>query len=603
MSKTNPLSEQYFQLIDSIVDTTLKGKIRSKEQVYKMLVQGIAKGTGEIFERALSQRLETTKAQLETKVKATRIFRALQTIQGEWERWQKENQIDQAIATAVEQISQSDADHYLLIFIQLIDPNNPLGLTREQLPKLAQSLKGSNLSPELTELGQGIVDGLTIFSILEPDLISWIYEQNQSALGFGAEKNSPWSWWAKKINSPLPKQLFETLNQQGSMIELAQVAYQVELRAWVELIILLQYLQKGLVNWFDQQPYDAQFGKKLSYSTFLTFAVIWGQLSQGFDDSKKQLRESCFLMMLQILRKFARRDDFPLYGGIFASFSGDYLQNTLNYFNDPLKQVERSQEKARILTLLGYSQRTLGEYERSKLFHNEALSIAREASDSPSEIANLNHLSRLEVYQKNYNEAINYSQRAVILSRQIGNRLGEANALVNLGYSEVFKARQLETMEPTVYEQAISYLEQGLKLSQKLEDFQSQALAYNSLGIAYVVLSKPSAAITTLEKGTNVALRSGDIYLQGLNFAYLGEAYYSLGNQANAVFYACLGMSLLARIESGEWRQPAGLLTIIKGSMKDNEFESILENYRSQIIKVIGVNGYDNLPELLKKYN
>ncbi len=53
MSDSNSLSNRYQQLIDSIVDITLKGKIRSKEQVYRMLVKEIESGTGEIFERIL----------------------------------------------------------------------------------------------------------------------------------------------------------------------------------------------------------------------------------------------------------------------------------------------------------------------------------------------------------------------------------------------------------------------------------------------------------------------------------------------------------------------------------------------------------------------
>ena len=74
------LAARYLELIDGIVDLTLQGKIRSTEQVYRMLLDGVEQGTGEIFERSLSQRLAETEAQLETKLKAARMLRALQTI-------------------------------------------------------------------------------------------------------------------------------------------------------------------------------------------------------------------------------------------------------------------------------------------------------------------------------------------------------------------------------------------------------------------------------------------------------------------------------------------------------------------------------------------
>ena len=599
---SNSLSESYFNLIDRIVDTTLQGKIRSKAQVYRMLLEGVEIGTGEIFERCLTQRMEATKAQLETKLKATRILRALQTIEGEWVKWQQANQATATITAATNQITTAAEDERILTFIKVIDLNQEQPLTTNQLTKLAQNLKNQTDRADYQQIAAGITNGLASFSTIEADLISWIYEAGNN-LGFAREKPNPWRVWAKKIDSPLPRQLFETLAQNQSLDNLTGIFRQVELRAWVELVILLQYAQRGLVAWFEQQPYNAKFGKKLAYSTFLTFAFIWCELGKIFSaNNKQQLGEACFQLMLQILRTFARRDDFPLYSGIFVSFDGEYLQNTLEYFSEPLKQAEGTQEKARILTLLGYSQRTLGRYQQAHQFHQEALAIAREAEDKACEMANLNHLSRTYVQQKEYSEAINYSQRALILARQAGDRLGEANALVNLGYSKVFSARQSDTMDTESYDEAIRYLEQGVELAAKLDDIQSQSLGCNSLGIAYVILAQPTTAIASLEKGAKLAQMSGDVYLQGLSFTYLAEAYYSIEDKGRAIYYGCLSMYLLNQINSVEWRQSGGLMTIIQGQIGKEAFFNLLSNYRSQILPIIGVDGYDYLPELLQEY-
>ncbi|MGK7938583.1 MAG: tetratricopeptide repeat protein [Crocosphaera sp.] len=602
MSDSNSLSNRYEQLIDSIVDITLQGKIRSKEQVYRMLVKEIESGTGEIFERILDEKIQKITAQLEKKLKATRILRALQTIQGEWERWQQENQSQQGINLAIEQIKNSESQHLLAAFLPLLDNSNNQNFNREELQKLSQSLKELSQSLDTLELAKGIVDGLEEFSRLEPDLITWIYEQSQSTLGFGSEKQGPWPFWEKKTTLPLAQMLFKCLANNESIREISEKSYQVELRAWVELIIVLHFLERGLVKWFDEQPYNAKFGQRLSYSTLLIFSVIFAQLSQGFTGTNTNLREGYFLMMLQSLRQLTKRKDFPLYGGIVASFSGENLRDTLTYFDDPLKEVERTKEKARILTLLAYSQLTLGNYKQAKDFHLEALEIAQEASDKPCEIANFNHLSRISIYEKDYDQAINYSQRALMFARQVGDKLGEANGLINVGYSEVFRARELEQINAEIYESAINYLQQGASLAERLEDYQSQALAYNSLGIAYVILSQPSAAIAALEKGITMALNSGNTYLQGLNFTYLSEAYYTLENLSQAVYYGSLGMYLLHQIESNEYRQSAGLLTVIKGKINDTEFKTLLEENRPKIIKLIGVDGYDELPKLLEDY-
>ncbi|HEY9805019.1 MAG TPA: tetratricopeptide repeat protein, partial [Candidatus Obscuribacterales bacterium] len=311
---------------------------------------------------------------------------------------------------------------------------------------------------------------------------------------------------------------------------------------------------------------------------------------------------AAFQTTLQILRTFAQREYFPLYGGIFASFAGNYLRDALNYLDEPLRRAEGTQEKARILTLLGYSFRAQGQYDRAQNFHQQALELARTAGDRPCEIANFNHLSRACVAEKNYAEAINYSQQGLILSRQAGDRLGEANALANLGYSEVLQAQQLEHIEPETYESAIDYLQQGLKLSERLGDRQSQALCLSSLGIAHIVLDQPQMAIAYLEGGIQAAQFSGDVYLQARNLAHLAEAYYRLQNLEKAVYSGCLGMYLLEQMASNEWRQPAGLLMILQGQMGETGFQAALEQHRRQIAAVIGVDGYDHIPQLLEQY-
>jgi len=613
MPESTSLRDRYLALIDKIVEITLKGQIRSKEQVYQMLVQQVSPGTGEIFERCLDEQESAIKSLLNSadelkQAKATRSKRALQTIRGEWERVASTNQATAAIAQAEKQITTSDPADLLSTFLQVIDPNQKHALTLAQLKQLASSLK-QNTEPEVQQLSLGITRGLESWQRLEGYLISWLYEAASAPLGFEGTpgQRGPWALWAKQVDSPLPQVLFQTITLERSLGEwVAQQPF--NLSDWVELAVIIQCLQRGLVAWSEQRIYDPKVGSKFAISCFLTFAAIWCELANGFSQAvnlnsnhRDRLADGCFQITLQILRSFAQKQYFPLYGGFFASFSGSYLRSTLNYLDVPLRQVEGTQEKARIITLLGYSQRALGDYTRSTEFHEQALAIARTANDVPCEIANLNHLSRTCVAKKLYGEAINYSQRALLLSRQVGEKLGEANALANLGYSEVFSAQELERLDPEIYESAINYLQQGLKLSEQLGDRQSQSLCFSSLGIAHVVLDQPEAALNYLTDGWKTAQMSGDLYLQGLNLAYLAQVCYSLTAIGNAVAYGGLGMYILEQIGANEWRQPAGLLTILKGQLS-LEFQNLLEQKRPTIIAVIGVDGYDYIPELLERY-
>ncbi|BAY41135.1 TPR repeat protein [Nostoc sp. NIES-2111] len=609
MSDSLPLRDRYLALIDEIIQLTLQGKISSVEMVYQMLQKGILAGTGEVFELVLSDRTTAIQAQVDgekdelKKAKSNRSLRAIKTIQSQWQRYAEQNKAIEAIAQAAREITTASADERLGTFLRIIDPNLKHPLTSPQLQQLAKSLQQfAQFSPEIEQISQGITRGLASWQRLQDNLVSWMYEQNQ-ALGFGGVpgESGPWATWAKKVKSDIPQALFRSLAVEQSVVPFVEKHSNLTLADWVEIALVFQYLQRGLVNWFDQQTYNIQAGSKLSISTFLTFAVLWSQLASAFG-GKAEFSNGSSQIMLQILRTFAQRPYFPLYGGIFASFSGSYLRDALDYLDEPLSRVEGTQEKARILTLLGYSQRALGQYQRSVRFHQQALEIARNASDRACEIANLNHLSRTYVQEQDFEEAINYSQRALMLSRQAGDRTGETNALVNLGYSEVMQAQKLEQVEPETYEMAINYLEQGLRLSERLGDIQSKALCVSSLGIAYLVVNQPQDAIKYLEDGFKTAQISGDLYLQGRNLAYLGEAYYQLLNLEKAIYTGCLGMYLLEQIASSEWRQPARLLTILQGQIGVESFQNLLQQSRTKIIAIIGVDGYDYIPKLLVQY-
>lgn len=628
MAEATSMGDRYLGLIDKIVETTLKGNIRSKEQVYRMLVRDVTPGTGEIFERCLSERLTTTQGQLDREIdelkqaKVNRILRALQTIAGEWERWQQENRAIEAIAQTSQQIISAEPGERLGVLLRAIDPNQPQPLTLEQLQQLGKNLAAAKINqtepdPEIAQLVEGIQRGLKSWEKLAPDLVSWIYDQGRSSIGFEgtSAQGGPWGVWAKQLDPSWAKTLFQTIANNESVIDLTRQISAIHISDLIEVTVILQCLQRGLVTWFDRLIYDAKVGAKLSISTFLTFAVIWSQLANGFSQSsatseRRLFSDACFQGTLQILRTFSQQSYFPLYGGIFALFGGEYLRNALSYLDEPLRQVEGTEEKARILTMLGYSMGSFGEYDRAIQLHQEALEIAQQAGDSLCEIANLNHLSRSYLGQKNYEEAINRSQRALIQARQGGDRLGQANALANFGYSQVFQAREMAEVDADIYESAIGYLEQGLKLSKNLTDLpggafayrQTEALCASSLGIAYVVLEKPEEALKNLAIGLAAAQFSGDLYLQGLNYAYMAQAYWRLSLFNQGVIAGCLGMYLLEQIGSTEWRQPAALLTIVQGQSGAEGFQKLLQQQRGNIISVIGVDGYDYLLELLTKY-
>ncbi len=604
---------RYFELIDRVVKLTLKGEIRSKAQVYRLLQDEIEPGEGDILATCLESRLAAVAAVLESdadelkQAKAMRQQRALKTLQGELTHWQQENQSTAVLSGTLAALIRTTDQERLTTLLQALDQNQKQRLNREQMQTLAQQLRQletqTTTEPSLRDLAAGLTQGLQTWQSLEGHVISWLYEQGQRSLGFGGRPaQGPWPYWAKQLASgTVVQRIFQDLAEHQT-VTAAGLPTPLSVVTWLELAIALQRLQMSLVVWFDQQPYDPKAGKRFSIATFLTFAVVWSQLAERLRQlGQTVLAAGCFQMALQVLRHFAQQDYFPLYGGLFTALSGESLRTLLDYLDQPLRQVPNTDTKARILTLLGYSQRALGRYELALQFHERALESARAVQDQRCEIANLNHLSRTAVMQQDFATAIAHSQRALILSRQVGDRLGEANALASFGYSEVGRVQE-QGADPDQVESILTYLEQGLALSEQIQDRPSQALCANSLGMAQAMLQRYEAAIPVLEKGLQIAQAIGDSYLQGMNYTYLAIAYQHQESRDMAVFCGAIAMYLLWQLNSSQWYQPAGTLSILYGQIGPEAFQQALAAYRPAFLKQIGVDGYDYLPKLLVEY-
>jgi tetratricopeptide (TPR) repeat protein len=627
-SPNKPLTnfERYTIFVDRIIINIENGKLLSKEHVYRILCESLESGTGEIFERALEGQANLLQANFAAQTdevkqaKANQKLRAMKILKDAWEQWQQNYQLQDTCARGLQTILNAEPQERLATLIQVLDPNHTPVFERQHIQLLTQLLqKSADTLPDdseayvLRQFAIGLTRGLADFDLLEGSLVSWLYEP-QRQVGFERSKISgPWHSWAQQITSPLPRDLFAGQASNQSAAAIAQAQRSIDISAWVELSILLRYLQNGLVRWFDQQPYDAKAGMHMTGVTFIAFAMIWGELSTGFQNSpqlsasdRQSLSKICFRISLQTLRTFAQRENFPLYGGVFASFSGESFRETINYLDQPLKEAENTQEKARILTVLGYSKAWMGHHRDAIYLHAEAVKLANEVGDLRCEIANLNHISRIHIMPTDFSTSESYAQRALILARQHGDRQGEANALANLGYSEVMIARQQESITPEELETAIAHLERGQKLSEKMNDLQNQALCWVGLGTAYIAIEQPSQAQIALEKGLALTQQIGDRDLQALSHAYLGETFYQLNQLELAVYHACLGMYLLEqRLEkehSKRWKQSAALVVILQGKLGAESFSNLLQQQRSHLIALIGVDGFDHLPNLIDRY-
>jgi tetratricopeptide (TPR) repeat protein len=601
MEPASSLRDRYTATIEDLLSRILGGKqIIGKQYIRRILLEQLVPGSSEVLEGCIQDRMTDVEQQLVVEVSEFKRAKlghrqlALQTISEVLVDWQKERHTSSIVASlAQDLIAASPADRLSILF-EAIDRNREQPLTSEQLQQLIKELKPT---ADLEDLIEGLENGLRVLVSLEPHLLSWLYETNRS-VGFSSDdQQGPWLLWGQQSGSDVMRVVCEAIARQQPLPAFASTS------AWVELAIVLQGIQVGLVRWFEQQTYDLKWGRKMAFSTLITFGTIWSELANragGFTG------RAGFQIVLQTLRVATQRPDFPLYGGIFATFGGQSLHDTLAYFASgaspletrPLKEVAGTEEKGRILTILAYSQSVLGQTTAALALHQQALEIATAKADRLCEIANLNHLSRLCAREKNYGEAIAYGQRALISARAVGDRRGEANALVNYGYGEVMAARKRDETADEIYEQSIGYLELGLELAIAQDDSQSLALCYHSLASAYLALQQWTAAADYARRGMEAARAIGNSYLLGLNSYAGAEAYYGSGEPV-ALFYALLSLYQLHQLGSSEWRSAAGLVRILQAGQ---DLLVIGGAVRAQLLPWIGVDGYDYLPTIMAEY-
>jgi tetratricopeptide (TPR) repeat protein len=593
MEPANSLRDRYTATIEDLLNRILGGKqIVGKQYIKRILLEQLVPGSSEVLEGCLQDQMTSLEQQLAEDVSEFKQAKlghrklALQTISEVLVEWQNERRTSSIVSRLAQDLIAAEPDDRLPILFEAIDRNQEQPLTSAQLQQLIEELKSAE---DLEDLIEGLADGLGVLVALEPHLLDWIYEPNRTVGFSNDDREGPWLRWGQHSGSDVVRVVCEAVARDRPLPAFASTS------AWVELAIVLQGIQVGLVRWFGQQTYDLKWGRKMAFSTLLTFAVIWCELANQAGGSNGR---AGFQIVLQTLRVATQRSDFPLYGGIFATFGGQSLHETLNYFDRPLKEVAGTQEKGRILTILAYSQSVLDRTEAAIALHQQALEIATTKADRLCEIANLNHLSRLYAREKNYGEAIGYGQRALISAREAGDRRGEANALVNYGYAEVLAARNRDETSEEIYEQSIGYLEMGLELAIAQDDSQSLALCYHSLASAYLAVQQWASAADYALKGMEAARAIGNSYLLGLNSYYGAEAYYGNGEPI-ALFYALLSLYQLHQLGSREWRSAAGLVRILQAGQ---DLLVIGATVRERLLPWIGVDGYDYLPTIMAEY-
>jgi tetratricopeptide (TPR) repeat protein len=178
------------------------------------------------------------------------------------------------------------------------------------------------------------------------------------------------------------------------------------------------------------------------------------------------------------------------------------------------------------LTDLGNTSWQLGDYEQAVDFLDEAVALSRAAKFREGEGRALANLGLVHRRLGHFPEAIEYYEQARVVFREIGDRVGEAHAFTFLGVVHELTGR---------FEEAAAHHGQALILCRELGDRTGEAYALGNLGIVHQRMGQYGRAVDHLNQTLALCLQLGNRFGEGHALTDLGVVYGQLGRHAEAV--------------------------------------------------------------------
>lgn len=164
----------------------------------------------------------------------------------------------------------------------------------------------------------------------------------------------------------------------------------------------------------------------------------------------------------------------------------------------------------------------------------------------------LGNMGKIFFASEVYIKALEFQEKRLVLSQEIGDRLGEAKTLGDLGI--VYQALG-------EYQKAIDSQQKSLTLARNLQNSAATALALSNLGIAYHTLGDYRKAIDFQQQYLDLVRQNQDRLGEIQALGNLGGAYYLSGNLEQAISFYEQGLKVAFDIAE------ARMAAIIRGNL------------------------------------
>ena len=185
----------------------------------------------------------------------------------------------------------------------------------------------------------------------------------------------------------------------------------------------------------------------------------------------------------------------------------------------------------------------MGQYERAMQYSTRALTISRGTNDKQSESAALGNIGTALMRLGQYKQAIEHRKQALIICRELPDREGEQMELANLG---------IALDEDGRHEEAIKHFTEALAICRERHDRKNEASYLSSLGTTHTSLGNHEQAVEILNQALRISCELGDRSSEAHQLSNLGRAINELGQPEQAVKHYMRALSIFREFKLRE---------------------------------------------------
>ena len=269
--------------------------------------------------------------------------------------------------------------------------------------------------------------------------------------------------------------------------------------------------------------------------------------SLGEYTKAKEYHEKALAISIEIGDREGEAISYVNLAAVFQSF-GEYIKAKECYEKALAISIEIGlrKEEAKTYENLGIVFQSLGEYVKAKECHEKAFAISTEIGDRAGETASCRNLGDIfSVVLGENDEAAEYYKKASAIRMRMEDcgRQQEADDYLSLGTISHSLGK---------YGDAIRHYDKALAVSKKIGDRRRETECHIRLGTVFEAINNMVKAIEYLEKALAIATEIGERKVEGKCYQLLGRVYVSLRKCVIAEEYLKRALLISKDISDGE---------------------------------------------------